>query len=112
MTVYARPGAEGAVMSFKPRYENFIGGEWVAPTAGRYFENPTPITGQTFCEIPRSDESDVEKALDAVHAAAPAWGKTPPAERAVMLIKIADRIEENLDSYAPAEAWALPRRHT
>jgi len=105
MTVYARPGAEGSLMSFKPRYENFIGGQWVPPTAGRYFENPTPITGQTFCEIPRSDESDIEKALDAAHAAAPGWGKTPAAERAVILNKVADRIEENLESIALAEAW-------
>src|SRR4029079_18422860 len=100
MTVYARPGAEGSVMSFHPGYENYIGGEWVAPAAGRYFENTSPITGQPFCEIPRSDETDVEKARDAAHAAVPAWGKTSPAERAVILNKIADRIEENLDAIA------------
>jgi len=105
MTVYARPGAEGSLMSFKPRYDNFIGGQWVPPTAGRYFENPTPITGQTFCEVARSDESDIEKALDAAHAAAPGWGKTPAAERAVVLNKVADRIEENLESIALAESW-------
>ncbi len=105
MTVYARPGADGALMSFDARYDNFIGGQWVAPTAGRYFENPTPITGQVFCEIARSDESDIEKALDAAHAAAPAWGKTSAAERAVILNKIADRIEENLESIALAESW-------
>ncbi|MCV7227386.1 aldehyde dehydrogenase [Mycolicibacterium komossense] len=105
MTVYARPGAEGSVMSFQPRYENYIGGEWVAPTAGKYFENPTPVTGEVFCEVARSDESDIEKALDAAHAAAPAWGKTSPAERAIILNKIADRIEENLESIAVAESW-------
>ncbi|PRC45869.1 aldehyde dehydrogenase, partial [Mycobacterium sp. ITM-2017-0098] len=105
MTVYARPGADGSLMSFKPRYDNFIGGQWVPPTAGRYFENPTPITGQTFTEVARSDESDIEKALDAAHAAAPAWGKTSAAERAVILNKIADRIEENLESIALAESW-------
>ncbi len=105
MTVYARPGTEGSVMSFESRYENFIGGEWVAPTAGRYFENPTPVTGQPFCEVARSDESDIEKALDAAHAAADAWGKTSPAARAVILNKIADRIEENLESIAVAESW-------
>ena len=82
MTVYARPGTEGSLMTFESRYDNYIGGEWVAPTEGRYFENPTPITGKTFCEVARSDESDIEKALDAAHAAAPAWGKTSPAERA------------------------------
>jgi aldehyde dehydrogenase len=105
MTEYARPGAEGALMSFQSRYENFIGGEWVAPTKGQYFENPTPVTGQAFCEVARSDASDVEKALDAAHAAAPAWGKTSPAERAVILNKIADRIADNLESIALAESW-------
>jgi aldehyde dehydrogenase len=105
MTVYARPGTEGSLMSFAARYDNYIGGDWVAPAQGRYFENPTPVTGQTFCEVARSDEADIEKALDAAHAAAPAWGKTSPAERAVILNKIADRIEQNLESIAVAEAW-------
>ena len=105
MTVYARPGAEGSVMSFAPRYDNYIGGGWVAPVKGRYFENSTPVTGEVFCEVARSDEADIERALDAAHAAAPAWGKTSPAERAVILNKIADRIEENLESIAVAEAW-------
>src|SRR3954454_1794468 len=105
MTVYVRPGTEGSLMSFQPRYENYIGGEWVAPTAGRYFENASPVNGQAFCEIPRSDEADIDKALDAAHAAAPAWGKTTAAERAVILNKIADRIEENLESIAVAESW-------
>jgi aldehyde dehydrogenase len=105
MTIYARPGADGALMSFKPRYENFIGGQWVPPNAGRYFENPTPVTGQPFTEVARSDESDIEKALDAAHAAAPAWGKTSPAERALILNKIADRIEQNLETIALAESW-------
>ena len=105
MTVYARPGTEGSLMNFHARYDNYIGGEWVAPAQGRYFENPTPVTGQTFCEVARSDETDIERALDAAHAAAPAWGKTSPAERAVILNKIADRIEENLESIAVAESW-------
>src|ERR1700694_5910975 len=105
MTVYARPGAEGSLMSFQPRYDNYIGGEWVAPVQGRYFENPSPVTGEVFCEVARSDEADIDKALDAAHAAAPPWGKTSPAERAVILNKIADRIEENLESIAVAESW-------
>ncbi|MGB8405355.1 MAG: aldehyde dehydrogenase [Mycobacterium sp.] len=105
MTVYARPGAEGSVMTYPARYDNFIGGEWVAPAAGRYFENRTPVTGQVFCEIARSDESDVEKALDAAHAAAPAWGKTSAAARARVLNLIADRIEQNLEAIAVAESW-------
>jgi aldehyde dehydrogenase len=105
MTVYARPGSAGALMSFQSRYDNFIGGEWAPPAQGRYFENPTPVTGQTFCEVPRSDEADIDKALDAAHAAAPAWGKTAPAKRAEMLNKIADRIDENRESLALAESW-------
>jgi aldehyde dehydrogenase len=105
MTVYARPGSPGALMSYESRYDNFIGGEWLPPARGRYFDNPTPVTGQAFCEVARSDEADIEKALDAAHAAAPAWGKTSPAKRAVILNKIADRIEENLQALALAEVW-------
>ena len=105
MTVYARPGAEGSVMTYPARYDNFIGGEWVAPAAGRYFENRTPVTGEVFIEIARSDESDIDKALDAAHAAAPAWGKTSPAARARVLNLIADRMEQNLEAIAVAESW-------
>ncbi|NLU82480.1 aldehyde dehydrogenase [Rhodococcus sp. HNM0569] len=105
MTVYARPGTTDAKMSFQSRYDNWIGGEWVPPVKGQYFENPSPVTGQTFCEVARSTAEDVDKALDAAHAVAPAWGKTSPAERAVVLNKIADRIEENLESIALAESW-------
>jgi aldehyde dehydrogenase len=96
MTVFSRPGAADALMTFESRYGNFIGGEWVPPSGGAYFENPTPVTGQTFCEIPRSTDVDIDKALDAAHGAATAWGKTSPAERANILNKIADRIEANL----------------
>ncbi|HSV67269.1 MAG TPA: aldehyde dehydrogenase [Mycobacteriales bacterium] len=105
MAVFARPGTEGSVMGFQSRYENFIGGEWVAPVGGQYFENPTPVTGQAFCEVARSTGQDIDLALDAAHAAAPAWGKTSAAERAAVLNKIADRIEENLTSLALAETW-------
>jgi aldehyde dehydrogenase len=105
MTVYARPGTEGAKVSFAPRYDNYIGGQWVPPVKGQYFENPTPVTGQVFTEVARSTAEDVEVALDAAHAAAPAWGKTSVAERAVILNKIADRIEENLETLAVAETW-------
>src|SRR5262249_44001011 len=105
MTVFARPGSAGALMSYESRYENFIGGPLVAPAGGRYFENPPPVPGQTFCEVARSDEADIDKALDAAHAAAPAWGKTAPAERAAILNKIADRIEENTAALAVAEVW-------
>ncbi|ARG56300.1 aldehyde dehydrogenase family protein [Mycobacterium kansasii] len=105
MTVFARPGSAGALMSYESRYENFIGGEWMAPAQGRYFENLTPVTGQPFCEIARSDEADVDKALDAAHAAAPGWAKTAPAARAAILNKIADRIDENRAALAVAEVW-------
>ncbi|WP_431710855.1 aldehyde dehydrogenase [Glutamicibacter uratoxydans] len=105
MTVYANPNTDGAVVNFKSRYENYIGGQWVAPVKGMYFENITPITGKAFCEVARSTAEDIEVALDAAHAAAPAWGKTSPAERAVILNKIADRIEQNLEMLAVAETW-------
>ena len=90
---------------FKARYGNFIGGKFVEPAAGRYFENRSPVNGQLLCEIARSDATDVEAALDAAHAAKDAWGRTSPAERALILNKIADRMEENLDLLARAETW-------
>ncbi|XLM21007.1 aldehyde dehydrogenase family protein, partial [Chromobacterium piscinae] len=89
----------------KSRYANYIGGRWVPPVNGRYFENVTPITGKPLCEIPRSDEQDVELALDAAHAARYAWGHTPVTERAITLNKIADRMEANLALLAEAETW-------
>ncbi|MGH2341631.1 aldehyde dehydrogenase [Segnochrobactraceae bacterium EtOH-i3] len=90
---------------FAARYDNFIGGTWVAPVEGRYFTNTSPITGQPVCEIARSTKEDIEKALDAAHAAKDAWGHTAPADRARVLLKIADRMEENLDLLATAETW-------
>ncbi|MHB1064564.1 MAG: acetaldehyde dehydrogenase ExaC [Georgenia sp.] len=103
--VYAAPGTEGAVMSYEKRYENYIGGRWVPPVTGEYFANPSPITGETFCEVARGTAGDIELALDAAHAAAPAWGKTSPAARARVLNLIADRMEENLEKLAVAETW-------
>lgn len=105
MTVYARPGASDALMSFQSRYENFIGGQWVPPAGGQYFEALSPVNGQPFCEVARSTDADIEKALDAAHAAAPAWGRTSVADRAVVLNKIADVIEANLEKIALAESW-------
>jgi aldehyde dehydrogenase len=90
---------------FAKRYENYIGGEWRAPKAGKYFDNVSPITGQPVCEIARSDASDVEAALDAAHAAKEAWGRTSPTERALILNRIADRMEANLAKLALAETW-------
>ncbi|MGY3565198.1 aldehyde dehydrogenase [Sinomonas sp. RB5] len=105
MTVYAFPGTEGSKVTFKDRYENYIGGEWVAPVGGEYFENITPVTGKVFCEVARSQAADIELALDAAHKAAPGWGKTSVAVRALILHRIADRIEENLELLAVAETW-------
>jgi aldehyde dehydrogenase len=103
--IYSNPNSGDAVVNFKPRYENFIGGQWVAPTEGHYFENISPVNGQVFCEVPRSTGADIDKALDAAHAAAPAWGKTPVAERSRLLLQVADRIEANLEMLAVAESW-------
>ena len=105
MTVYAQPGKGEALVSFKPRYENWIGGEWVPPVKGGYFENVSPVTGKVFCEVARGTSEDIDLALDAAHKAAPSWGKTSVAERANILNRIADRIEENLEMLAVAETW-------
>ena len=105
MTTYAHPGSEGAKMSFKPRYGNWIDGGFQDPVDGNYFEVISPVTGEVFTEVARSNAKDIEKALDAAHAAAPAWGTTPPAERAKVLNKIADRMEEHLEEIAVAETW-------
>lgn len=105
MAKYAAPGDTGSVVSFKSRYENYIGGEFVAPVKGQYFENPTPVTGQAFTEVARGTAEDIELALDAAHAAAPAWGRTSVAERANILNRMADRIEANLEMIAIAESW-------
>ena len=102
---YAAPGTDGAKITLKSRYANFIGGQWLPPASGEYFENITPITGKTYCEIPRSNAEDIERALDAAHAAKAAWGKTAPAERAALLLKIADRMEQHLEALAVVETW-------
>jgi aldehyde dehydrogenase len=105
MTRYAAPGQDGAIVTYQPRYDHWIGGEYVKPHRGQYFENPTPVTGQTFTEIARGTAEDVERALDAAHGAADAWGRTSAAERANILNKIADRMEANLEQLAVAETW-------
>jgi aldehyde dehydrogenase len=99
---------------FKARYENYIGGQWVAPAGGRYFDNTSPVNGQVLCQIARSDAADIERALDAAHAAKDAWGTTSAAERAVILNRIADRMEANLQALAEAETWdnGKPLRET
>ncbi|WP_394436112.1 acetaldehyde dehydrogenase ExaC [Streptomyces sp. SGAir0957] len=105
MTRYSAPGTEGSVVSYQARYDHFIGGEYVAPARGQYFENPSPVNGRPFTEIARGTAEDVERALDAAHAAAPAWGRTSAGARADILNKIADRMEANLEQLAVAETW-------
>mgnify|MGYP002713154567 CR=1 FL=1 len=102
---YARPGEADAVVTFKERYENYIGGEWVAPVEGNYFVNRTPVTGDTICEVPRSSAADIDLALDAAHAAKAEWGRTSVTARSNLLLRIADRIEQNLEMLAVAETW-------
>jgi aldehyde dehydrogenase len=104
-TVYAAPGSQGSPVSLKPRYENFIGGQWVPPVTGEYSADPSPATGRPFCEVARSTPDDIELALDAAHAARQAWAETSTAERAKVLHAIADAIESNLEMLAVAESW-------
>ncbi|AGC46813.1 aldehyde dehydrogenase [Myxococcus stipitatus DSM 14675] len=103
--IYAAPNQPGSKVKFKSRYQNFIGGRWVEPKRGQYFQNITPVTGQVFCEIPRSTAEDIELALDAAHAAKAAWGRTSPTERANILLKIADRLEQEKEMLALVESW-------
>ncbi|GEK33668.1 acetaldehyde dehydrogenase ExaC [Kurthia sibirica] len=103
--IYANPNTEGSLVQFKPQYENFIGGQWVAPVKGVYFDNVSPVTGKVFTKAPKSTPEDIELALDAAHKAKDAWGKTSPAARAKVLNAIADRIEANLEQIAVAESW-------
>ncbi|WP_076538730.1 aldehyde dehydrogenase family protein [Shewanella sp. UCD-KL21] len=103
--IYAAPGEAGSEMSYKSVYQNYIGGQWVEPVNGRYFDNISPVNGQVFCKIPRSDAQDIELALDAAHKAQASWGKTSATERSNILLKIADRIENNLTALAVAETW-------
>ncbi len=100
-----RPQAVDPSSIFKTRYDNFIGGQWVAPVGGQYFEDTSPITGKVITAVARSQAADVELALDAAHAAKDAWGKTSTTARANILNKIADRIEQNLELLAHAETW-------
>ena len=101
--IYAAPGTEGAKIAYQAQYDNFIGGKWTPPVEGQYFDVITPVTGKVYTRAARSGAADIELALDAAHAAADAWGKTPAAERANILLKIADRLEANLELLAYAE---------
>ena len=103
--VYEAPGKPGSVVTLKPRYDNFIGGKWVAPVKGQYMGNISPATGKQFCEVAKSTPEDVELALDAGHKAKDAWGEASLAERAAVLNHIADAIEANTEMLAVAESW-------
>ncbi len=106
MLMSLNPSNHGRVkIQLKPRYENYIGGKWVPPVKGQYFTNTTPVTGGALCDVPRSGAEDIELALDAAHAAKAAWGKTSAAERAVLMNKIADRMQEKLEYLATIETW-------
>ncbi len=102
---FSAPGEVGSPVELKSRYENFIGGLWVAPAEGEYSDNLTPATGEAFTKVARSTPEDVELALDAAHAAKDAWGEASTTERSKVLNKIADAIEENLELLAVAESW-------
>ena len=101
--IYPAPGQAGAPLQFKAKYDNFINGQWTPPVKGAYYDNITPINGQAYCQAARSTAEDIELALDAAHAAADAWGRTSAGERSNILLKIADRIEANLEKLAYAE---------
>lgn len=103
--VYAVPNTEGSKVDFKEQYDNYINGGWQAPKNGQYFENLSPVNGKVFTKVARSSAEDVESALDAAHAAKEAWGKTSTTERGNILLKIADRMEANLEMLAVAETW-------
>lgn len=103
--LYDFPNTANSPVQFRDKYDNFINGEWVAPVDGEYFENTSPINGKVICQVARSKAADIEKALDAAHAAKDAWGKTSVAERAGLLLKIADKMEANLEAIAIAETY-------
>ena len=105
MTVYPNPGTPESNVKFRKRYENYIGGDWVAPVAGEYFDNVTPVTGEVFCQVARGREADINLAIDAAKKAAPKWGVTSVQERSLVLLRIADRMEEHLEEIAVAETW-------
>ncbi len=102
---YANPNSEGSKVTFKDKYDNFIGGKWVAPVEGQYFDNISPVDGKVFTKVARSSSADIELALDAAYDAKEAWGQTSPETRSKLLLKIADIMEQNLEMLAVAETW-------
>ena len=104
-SIYPAPGKDGSPVEIRERYDNFIGGHWVAPVSGEYRDNPAPATGEAFCQVANSTPDDIELALDAAHAAKDAWGETSVTDRSAVLNKVADAMEENLETLAVAESW-------
>ncbi|WP_159991769.1 acetaldehyde dehydrogenase ExaC [Pelistega ratti] len=102
---YVDPNKEGSKVHFKAVYDNFIDGKWVPPVKGRYVDNISPVDGKVFTKVALSSVEDLELALDAAHKAKEKWGKTSPAERANILLKVADRLEAHLETLAVAETW-------
>ncbi|MCP2314809.1 aldehyde dehydrogenase [Nocardia amikacinitolerans] len=103
--IYAKPGSDAAIVGYATRYDNFIDGDWAAPIEGRYFDNPSPVDGETFCSVARSTAADIDLALESAHHAAAAWAATSPTERSNILLKIAERLENSLEPLAVAETW-------
>lgn len=103
--VYEFPNKENAQYKIKEQYENFIGGEWVPPANGKYFDNESPVIGKVVSKVPRSTKEDIDKAVEAAHKAQEEWGKTSPTERSNILLRIADRIEQNLEELAVLETF-------
>ncbi|ROP77937.1 aldehyde dehydrogenase [Frigoribacterium sp. PhB107] len=104
-STYAQPGQPGAAVQFEARYDHFIGGEYVAPASGKYFENPSPVNGKPFTEVARGNAQDVDRAVEAAWRAFDSWKRTTITERSIILNKIADRMEANLEMLAVAETW-------
>jgi len=104
-TTFEAPGTPGSPVAVKERYENFIGGEWIAPVDGEYRDNLSPATGLPISQVAHSGAQDIELALDAAHAAKDAWGERSTTERSAVLNAVADAIDENLEMLAVAESW-------
>ncbi|MGF7089548.1 aldehyde dehydrogenase, partial [Kroppenstedtia sanguinis] len=105
LSSYKKPNTEGSPVQYKSRYENFIGGEWVPPVGGEYFDNPSPVDGKVFTRVPRSKKEDIDLAVGKAHQAREKWGNTSAAKRSKILLKIADRIDQNREMLALSETW-------
>ncbi len=103
--IYAQPGSKNSIVDFKSHYDNYIGGKWVKPLSGDYFDNTSPVNGQVYCKVARSTGADIDLALDAAHSVREQWAKTSVTERSNILLKIADRIEQNIEELAVVETW-------